>query len=162
FGCRGAKLEWRDALVVETSLLCPNGHRWEITLDERDASSSMATACPICGLLCPPENLPTVVTPGGRSGPIEETVSEPSSLLTIPGYEVIGLLGQGGMGQVFKARHQKLGRLVALKVISARGQASQEQLNRFQIEAQALASLNHPHIVQIFEVHDYQGYPCFS
>jgi tetratricopeptide (TPR) repeat protein len=91
-----------------------------------------------------------------------ETVPKTTTLPAIPGYEVFGLLGQGGMGLVYRARHQRLGRLVALKMISSAGQASREQLSRFQAEAQTLASLDHPHIVQIFEVHDYQGYPCFS
>ncbi|MBI3407627.1 MAG: serine/threonine protein kinase [Planctomycetes bacterium] len=80
----------------------------------------------------------------------------------IPGYEVLGLLGQGGMGRVYKARDLRLGRVVALKIISSQAQATPEQLARFQAETQALAKLNHPHIVQIFEVNKCDGVPFFS
>jgi len=80
---------------------------------------------------------------------------------TIPGYEILGELGRGGMGIVYKAQNLKFDRLVALKLIlSGRGAAFLE-LARFRIEAEAIASLEHPNIVLIHEVGVHLGYPFF-
>lgn len=80
----------------------------------------------------------------------------------VTGYEVLGLLGEGGMGVVYKARHMRLNRVVALKMIRAGVHASPELLTRFHIEAGALATLQHPNIVQIYEVGDHQGCPYIA
>jgi WD40 repeat protein/tetratricopeptide (TPR) repeat protein len=80
---------------------------------------------------------------------------------SVPGYELLAVLGRGGMGVVYKARHTALGRVVALKMI--RGpDASREEEARFQAEAEAVARLQHPNIVQIFEVGRAHGGPFFS
>jgi hypothetical protein len=81
---------------------------------------------------------------------------------TISGYEILGVLGSGGMGRVYKARHVNLQRLVALKVIRTGEQASPDEVARFREEAQAIARLQHPNIIQIYEVGEQDGHPFFS
>jgi tRNA A-37 threonylcarbamoyl transferase component Bud32 len=80
----------------------------------------------------------------------------------VPGYQVLDLLGKGGMGVVYKARQVGLDRLVALKMMLHTEHASADDRRRFQTEAQAVARLQHPNIVQIHEVGEHQGQPYFS
>ena len=86
----------------------------------------------------------------------------PSPDLTIPGYEILGELGRGGMGVVYKARQKRLNRLVALKMILNADHANKEARMRFEREAQAIARLNHPNIVEIYEISEHEGKPFFS
>ena len=65
-------------------------------------------------------------------------------------YEVTGKLGEGGMGVVWRARDSRLGREVALKVLPEAFPADPERLGRFEREAGLLASLNHPHVAQVY------------
>jgi serine/threonine protein kinase len=80
----------------------------------------------------------------------------------VPGYEIIGVLGQGGMGVVFKARHLALQRIVALKMLQNWALAGEKELARFRAEADVIARLQHPNIVQIYDVGDVGGRPYFA
>ncbi len=78
---------------------------------------------------------------------------------SVPGYEILGVLGKGGMGVVFQARHLALKRVVALKMILHAEHAGAEERERFRAEAEAVARLQHPNIVQIYEVGEADGRP---
>jgi serine/threonine protein kinase len=67
-------------------------------------------------------------------------------------YEIVSSLGAGGMGEVYRARDTTLGRDVALKILPPSFAANRERLARFDREARTLASLNHPHIAQIYGI----------
>lgn len=81
---------------------------------------------------------------------------------TVPGYTILGELGRGAMGVVYKAQQKGLNRLVALKMMLAGGHAGAEQLARFHTEARAVARLQNPNIVQIYDVGEHDGLPYFS
>jgi WD40 repeat protein len=89
------------------------------------------------------------------SGSMPEGAAPPS----IAGYEVLGELGRGGMGVVYQVWQEQLGRMAALKMISAVGRASPEEQRRFRIGAEATARMQHPNIVQVFEIGEHNGQP---
>jgi predicted Ser/Thr protein kinase len=80
----------------------------------------------------------------------------------VPGYEVLRGLGRGGMGVVYQAQQVGLNRLVALKMILSGNLASREELARFRAEAEIIASLRHPNIIQIHEIGEWQRHHFFS
>jgi tetratricopeptide (TPR) repeat protein len=141
-------------------LTCSQGHRWEVANEELVAAPTARLGCPVCGAgyvrLTP--SPATDVTPTIRD---VEPVAVPD-LPAIPGYAILGRLGRGGMGVVYKARHLRLNRLVALKMILAGTHAGPDSRARFHLEAEALASLQHPNIVQIHEVGEHQGCPYLA
>jgi WD40 repeat protein len=97
--------------------------------------------------------LPPTPPAGGPSAP---------GLVGVPGYELFGELGRGGMGVVYRARQVGLNRPVALKMILSGGHASAADLARFRTEAEAIARLQHPNVVQVYEVGEQGGLPYFS
>src|SRR5436305_12091390 len=79
-----------------------------------------------------------------------------------PGYKLLGELGRGGMGVVYKARHVQLNRVVALKMVLHAGHARPDDVVRFLAEAEAVAALAHPHVVQIYETGRHGLLPYFT
>jgi urea transport system substrate-binding protein len=85
-----------------------------------------------------------------------------SNAPALPGYEIIDELGRGGMGIVYKARQIGLNRLVAIKMVLSGVHASPTALSRFRIEAEAVARLQHPNIVHIYDIGNKDGCPYFT
>jgi serine/threonine protein kinase/WD40 repeat protein len=88
--------------------------------------------------------------------------ADESLRLSVPGYEIISELGRGGMGVVYLARQLDLNRPVALKMILSGEHAGAAERDRFRREAEAVAALQHPNIVQIFEVGEANGRPYLA
>jgi serine/threonine protein kinase len=139
-------------------LSCPQGHHWEEADDH--ASASDAARCPTCGA---PAEAATVASARPKPVPVNaatvllSTNWQPSPPLRsepppqIPGYEILGELGRGGMGVVYQARHHADGRLVAIKVIRKDRLQDEDAVRRFRREAQATARASHPNIVSVLD-----------
>jgi tRNA A-37 threonylcarbamoyl transferase component Bud32/DNA-binding beta-propeller fold protein YncE len=97
------------------------------------------------------ETLAPAAAPGGAIPPED-----------VPGYDLLGVLGRGGMGVVYKARHRRLNRVVALKMILAGGHAGEAELARFRTEAEAVARMQHPCVVQVYEIGEHNGFPYLA
>jgi len=114
-----------------------------------------------------PENLPEAPPPLVSQDQFPTRVdwhgeTTPSAGSTIPGYQILGELGRGGMGVVYKARQENLNRTVALKMILAGSHAGPSAMARFLKEAETIASLKHPNVVQVYEFGSLGGMPFFS
>ena len=83
-------------------------------------------------------------------------------LPVVPGYEVLGIIGHGGMGILFRARHLRLNRPVAMKMILAGSFAQPAQRQRFLREAESIASISHQNIVQVHNAGECDGRPWFT
>ncbi len=98
----------------------------------------------------------TQITASKRNAP---PVQPSTGLPSIPNYEVLAELGRGGMGIVYRARHLTLGREVAIKMLLTPALQSEADRKRFHLEAETVAQLHHPNIVQLFEIGEIAGQP---
>jgi serine/threonine-protein kinase len=96
-------------------------------------------------------------TAAGTSKP---ALTIPSDWPDLPGYEILEELGRGGMGVVYKAKQKALPRLAAVKMLPA-GTVAMNRQHRFKAEAEAVARLQHPNIVEIYEIGNHAGRPFF-
>ena len=90
-----------------------------------------------------------------RSSPVHTTTVSPGTRLGP--YRIESLLGAGGMGEVYRARDERLQRSVAVKVLPPSLAADQDRLRRFELEARSAGQLNHPNILAIHDVGSENG-----
>jgi CHASE2 domain-containing sensor protein len=145
------------ALVLLGVLTCALTAAVRYWLLKRPTSQALTLAPTAGGLTA--SYSPTGTSP--QSAAAEEDLDRwhPS---VIAGYQVVEILGRGGMGVVYKAWQVGLKRTVALKMILAGSHASRSELTRFRIEAEAVARMQHPNIVQVYEIGEHEGRPFFS
>jgi len=111
------------------------------------------------------EDSERTLPPGVESGEAKQppgAESREGRLPRVAGFEIVEVLGAGGMGIVYKARQVRLDRFVALKMIRAGAGARPQDLARFEAEALAVAAIEHPNIIRIFEIGEYGGMPFCS
>jgi tetratricopeptide (TPR) repeat protein len=172
-GDRVARADYQAAFPEHAAALsdlrphwsCPRCRRVACVAEEAIAES---LACPHCGSAFLAAE---IFRPRGAADQATRLLKTEAAITAgrvdlvapvVPGYEVLGELGRGGMGVVYQARQIKLNRLVALKMILSGGHAGKQELARFRAEAEAVARLSHPNIVQIYEVSEQEGRPYFA
>jgi hypothetical protein len=142
-------LKWEELRQVGKTAtpeeLCPDDTRLQALLRERLARRQRLHAA---------LDLPGVT--------VHAQVATQAHLPVIDGYDIGEILGRGGMGLVFKARQKALKRDVALKIVVSGAHAGAEERARFRTEAEAVARLGHPGIVQIYEVGEQAGCPYLA
>jgi serine/threonine-protein kinase len=140
--------------------------RWE-ELRDQGQSVSAEKLCVECPELLPElrrriqalVSLESMLRTEPAAPGMEALSQTPGELPELPGYEVQGVLGQGGMGVVYQARQQSLGRPVAIKMVPPETKLRPEVLARFRREAETIARLQHPNILQVYDVGEYDGRP---
>jgi serine/threonine-protein kinase len=125
-------------------------------LEYLDALDEMALAAADLG------ELPTIAGPGRGAAPDPAEGAPGPEGRQFGKYELLGEIGRGGMGVVYKARQRDLDRVVALKMILASRLASADDVSRFEAEARAAARLQHPHIIGVYEAGQIHGQHYFA
>lgn len=146
-------------------LVCVNGHAWQPDNDARSSPEERWSICPQCGGEV--DALSLNPSAGNEEEKIvanqdNDSAKDAAVRPQIPGYKILGEIGWGGMGVVYKARQLSVNRLVALKMISAEATSNKSHRARFQTEVMTLAQLRHPNIVQIYEAGEHAGQPYLT
>jgi len=130
-----------------------------------------AAACPKCGRTLPQDArrglcakclIAAMLDGGLLSGALKTTVGRAVLPRAFGPYELLEEIARGGMGIVYKALQPQINRVVAVKVLASGQFAAPDFVKRFRTEAEAVACLEHPNIVPIYEVGEYEGQPFFS
>lgn len=158
---------------MDAHLTCPRGHCWPMPDAGAPGEGMSALVCPVCGPIV--ESRLTAATraavPVGAAAVVREQATvrlhsfkpfAPKAPPQVAGYEILGEIGRGGMGVVYQARQKTLNRIVALKMILDACRDQPQEHARFLSEAEVIASLHHPNIVQIYEIGEADGRPYFS
>jgi serine/threonine-protein kinase len=143
-------------------LKCPKGHQWDQQTIGSSATAVTHMNCPTCGAAPVARSVVQASSSGTLPGSFPAGEVPVVNAPTVAGYEILSQLGRGGMGVVYKARQTALKRLVALKMVLSGEHAGAHELARFKAEGEAVARLQHPNIVQIYDVGQQQGRPYFS
>ena len=153
--------------------ICPHGHQWENPFaDDTALARGQPIFCPQCGSAAAAlaDDNPTDAAsaaaiafrdtdPAGRR--LLASSPGPRLFPAVAGYEILDVLGRGGMGIVYKARQVSLDRLIALKMVRS-ADTDWEELARIRTEAGTIARLQHPNIVQVYEVGEHAGAPYLA
>ena len=100
--------------------------------------------------------------PTPRPTPIVPVGPGAAEVAGVPGYTLLGALGRGGMGVVYRARQKALNRIVALKTVHWSDTTDPVTLGRFWAEADAVAAIDHPHVVRVYEFGHHRGAPFLA
>ncbi|HYO60004.1 serine/threonine-protein kinase, partial [Archangium sp.] len=128
---------------------CACGARFPVRVSRLASASSVDEPELSAPTLVRPSQASEETSPDARGSELEGSFV--GTVVELPGYELVHVLGRGGMGEVWLARQKSLGRMVAVKVLPPRLAKDPEFVTRFDKEATALAALNHPNIVQIID-----------
>jgi serine/threonine protein kinase len=160
---------------VPKALTCPQGHLVEVPAGADGRAADARFPCPVCGSAVAASTPVAAKAPDETAAPspgrtpdgdaahdaITVAPGPPTGAPAIPGYEILEVLGRGGMGVVYKARQTKLDRLVALKVLPPETSSDPAFAERFGREARALARLSHPNIVTVHDFGQTDGQSYF-